>query len=147
MRRGMAVDREDVDALAIGEVAQVLIQPLHKACPRAGKAVLVVTDQRRENWQYRLLDNLGAEGVARNAPLSDQVVSNHIEPLFDEIRRLGGSKTTQNMPRVQSKEDDRWRPMLEGRVRVGERLRILPVFTLPGRDPNAAPKGADANSS
>ena len=108
--------------------------------------MLVVAKQVWKNRKYCLLDDRGTECVARDAPLPDQVSSDSRKLLLDAVQRVGFSKTTQHMPRVQREEDDRRCPPIEQRVRVVERLRVLPVITLPGGDPKATPKATYADS-
>ncbi len=143
---GVPVDRDQVDAFRVGMDTQVLIQPRHQSCRGAGEAVLVIPRKVRKHRQYRLLDDFGAKRIARDTPLLDQLVKGGIKPLFRLVGRLGDRKATQEMPRVEGEQDIGRRPLPQRRIWITERLGILSVIALPGRDPESAtqPRNADA---
>ena len=142
---GVPIDRDQVNSFRVGMHTQVLVQPRHQSCRGTGEAVLVIAHQGGEHRQYRLLDDLGSKRIARNAPLLDQLAKGGIEPPFRLVSRLGNWKTTQEMPRVQGEQDIGRRPLPQRRIWIAERLGVLPVVALPGRDPKSATQSGNSD--
>ena len=62
------VESEKVDAGFVGEMPQGRIDFQRHALPRAGKPMLVIAEERREDRQYGLLDDRAFEGVLGEPP-------------------------------------------------------------------------------